>query len=130
MSSLRFGRRSARTQNSFLSGPTSTPPALIARLADAGVPGTQVEQATDLFVLPPVGWVDVEMEPVLDGLAPGTLANVKTWWHRAKAVPGTEHQDRARPPGSAQSITSSARITRAGRCAGIPGRREFCRAGQ
>lgn len=43
-------------------------PALIA-LADVGVPGTEVEQATDLFVLLPVGWVDVEVEPVLDGLA-------------------------------------------------------------
>src|ERR1022692_704201 len=45
-------------------------PALIA-LADVGVPGTEVEQATDLFVLLPVGWVDVEVEPVLDGLALG-----------------------------------------------------------
>jgi hypothetical protein len=44
-------------------------PALIAGLADVGVPGTEVEQATDLFVLFPVGWADVEMEPVLDGLA-------------------------------------------------------------
>jgi hypothetical protein len=43
-------------------------PALIA-LADVGVSSTQVEQATDLFVLLPVGWVDVEVEPVLDGLA-------------------------------------------------------------
>jgi hypothetical protein len=45
-------------------------PAHIA-LADVGVPGTEVEQATDLFVLLPVGGVDVEVEPVLDGLALG-----------------------------------------------------------
>jgi hypothetical protein len=44
-------------------------PALIAGLADVGVPGTQAEQATDLFVLLSVGRVDVEVEPVLDGLA-------------------------------------------------------------
>ena len=43
-------------------------PALTA-LADVGVPGTEVEQATDLFVLLPVGRADVEVEPVLDGLA-------------------------------------------------------------
>jgi hypothetical protein len=44
--------------------------ALIA-LADVGASSTEVEQATDLFVLLPVGWVDVEVEPVLDGLALG-----------------------------------------------------------
>jgi hypothetical protein len=43
-------------------------PADIA-LADADVSSTEVEQATDLFVLVPVGWVDVEVDPVLDGLA-------------------------------------------------------------
>src|SRR5215218_5630968 len=43
-------------------------PALLA-LARVGVSSTQVEQATDLFVLVPVGRVDVEVEPVLDRLA-------------------------------------------------------------
>lgn len=46
-----------------------TDPALLAGLADVGVPGAETEEATDLFVLLPVGWVDVEVEPVLAGLA-------------------------------------------------------------
>src|SRR5215831_13182536 len=66
-------------------------PALIARLADVGVPGTQAKQAADLFVLLPVGWVDVEVEPVLDGLALGHVRECQRRWHGAKAVPAFRH---------------------------------------
>jgi hypothetical protein len=43
-------------------------PALIASLADVGMSGTKVEQAADLFLLPPVDRADVDVEPVLGGL--------------------------------------------------------------
>jgi len=66
-------------------------PALIACLAHVGVSSTQVQQATDLFVLLPVGWVDVEVEPVLDGLAPGHVRECQRRWHRAKAVLAFRH---------------------------------------
>ena len=45
-------------------------PTLVA-LADVGVPSTEIEQATDLFILVSVGWIDVEVQPVLDGLGLG-----------------------------------------------------------
>src|SRR5215813_15497545 len=66
-------------------------PALIACLADVGVSSTQVEQATDLFALLPVGWVDVEVEPVLDGLALGHVRECQRRWHRAKVVLAFRH---------------------------------------
>src|SRR5215470_7013624 len=66
-------------------------PALIACLADVGVPGTQAKQAADLFALLPVGWVDVEVEPVLDGLALGHVRECQRRWHRAKAVLAFRH---------------------------------------
>ena len=65
-------------------------PAHIA-LADVGVSSTKVEQATDLFVLLPIGWVDVEVEPVLDGLAFGHVRECQRRWHRAKAVLAFRH---------------------------------------
>jgi hypothetical protein len=46
-------------------------PALLAGLADVGMPGTEAEQAADLVVLLPVDRVDVEVDPVLSGLALG-----------------------------------------------------------
>src|SRR5215469_7354293 len=61
-------------------------PALIAGLADVGVPGTQAEQATDLFVLLSVGWVEVEVEPVLGGLALGHVRECQRRWHWATVV--------------------------------------------
>src|SRR5215471_6145511 len=70
-------------------------PALLAGLADLGVPGTEAEQATDLFVLLPVGWADVEMEPVLDRLALGHVRKRQHRWHRATAVPAVRHHRRA-----------------------------------
>jgi hypothetical protein len=60
-------------------------PALIA-LSDVGVSSTQVEQATDLFVLLPVGWVEVEVEPVLDGLALGHVHEGQRRRHWARVV--------------------------------------------
>jgi hypothetical protein len=60
-------------------------PAHIA-LADVGVSSTEVEQATDLFVLLAVGWVEVEVEPVLDGLALGHVRECQRRWHGAKVV--------------------------------------------
>src|SRR4051812_29563714 len=65
-------------------------PALIV-LADVGVSSTDVEQATDLFVLLPVGWVDVEVEPVLDGLALGHARECQRRWHRATMVLAFRH---------------------------------------
>ena len=56
-------------------------PALIA-LADVGVPGTQAEQAADLFVLPPVGWAEVEVEAVLTVLPSGKDSCFKVPNHR------------------------------------------------
>ena len=55
------------------------------------MPGTEVQQAPDLFVLLPVGWVDVEVEPVLDGLALGHLRECQRRWHWAKTVPAFGH---------------------------------------
>ena len=69
-----------------------TDPALIAGLADVGVPGTQAEQATDLFVLLPVGRVDVEVDPVLDGLALGHARECQRRRHRAAVIPAVRHQ--------------------------------------
>ncbi len=66
-------------------------PALIA-LADVGVSSTEVEQATDLFVLLPVGWVEVEVEPVLDGLALGHVRECQRRWHWARVVLAFRHQ--------------------------------------
>src|SRR5215471_21284094 len=65
-------------------------PALIA-LADVGVSGTQGKQTTDLFLLLSVGRVDVEVEPVLDGLALGHVRECQRWGHRAKAVLAFRH---------------------------------------
>src|SRR5215471_10540642 len=70
-------------------------PALLAGLADLGVPGTEAEQATDLFVLLPVGWADVEVEPVLDGLALGHVRKCQRRWHRAQVVLAFRHHGRA-----------------------------------
>src|SRR5215472_16002961 len=55
-------------------------------LADVGVPSTWVEQATDLVVVLPVGWVDVDVEPVLDDLALGHWRECQRGWHWASAV--------------------------------------------
>src|SRR5262249_30595476 len=67
-------------------------PALIACLADVGVSSTQIEQATDLFVLLPVGWVDVEMEPVLDGLSLGHVRECQRRWHWTGVLLAFRHQ--------------------------------------
>ena len=48
-------------------------------------------QATDLFVLLPVGWVDVEVESVLDGLALGHVRECQRGWHWAKVVLALRH---------------------------------------
>src|SRR5215469_1551358 len=64
-------------------------------LADVGVSGTQVEQATDLFLLLAVGRVDVEVEPVLDGLALGHMRECQRRGHWAKAVLAFRHHGRA-----------------------------------
>jgi hypothetical protein len=45
-------------------------------LADVGGSSTQVEQTTDLVVLLPVGWVEVEVSRFLTVLPSGTRANV------------------------------------------------------
>ena len=71
-------------------------PARIA-LADVDAPSTQVEQATDLVVLLPVGRVRVEVNPVLDGLA---LGHGRECQHRrrkrAGAVPAFRNQPGSR----------------------------------
>ena len=108
-------------------------PALVACLAHVGVPGAEAEQAADLVVLLPVGGVDVEVKPVLAGLALGHAREGQRRRHRPRADPAlrhqrgansdnpvlfvlhlaeprTEHQNRARPPGSAQSIASSVNL--------------------
>src|SRR6185437_4706813 len=69
-------------------------PALIA-LADVGVPGSKAEQSTDLFVLLPVGRVDVDVEPVLDRLALGDARERQSRRHRARAVLALRHRRRA-----------------------------------
>src|SRR5215470_17221170 len=46
----------------------------------------------DLFVLLPVGWVDVEVEPVLDGLALRHARECQRRWHWAKAVLAFGHR--------------------------------------
>src|SRR5215472_7138733 len=69
-------------------------PALVAGLPDVGVPGTQLEQPANLVVLVPVGRVDVEVEPVLDGLALGHTRECQRRRNRAKAVPSFRHHRR------------------------------------
>src|SRR5690348_15431354 len=46
----------------------------------------------DLFVLLPVGWVDVEVEPVLNGLALGHARECQRRWHWARMVLTFRHQ--------------------------------------
>jgi hypothetical protein len=60
-------------------------PAHIVALADVSVSSTEVEQSADLFVLLAVGRVDVQVEPVLDGLALGHARERQRRWHRANA---------------------------------------------
>jgi site-specific DNA recombinase len=57
--------------------------------------GTERDEPRDLFVLLPVGWVDVDVEPVLDGLALGHVRESQRWWHRARVVLAFRHCRRA-----------------------------------
>jgi hypothetical protein len=66
-------------------------PALLAGLADVGVPGTKAEQAADLFILPRAGRAEVQVEPVLAGLALGHAGECQRRRHGAAMVVAVSH---------------------------------------
>src|SRR5215472_14243980 len=54
--------------------------------------GTEPDEPRDLLVLGTVGWADVEVDPVLNGLALGHVRECQRRWHRATLVLAFGHQ--------------------------------------